>query len=625
MERKDMIKFFFMLNAPIVFLMLLLAVFLLVWVPTLNAMLVFMVTLSLCLLYFLVSYGLWGLFKNSFKSIEKPLHDLANGHIDTRQIQIKGYFKWTGWLANIDAIAKNMSSIWDYLEEMTQGKFDEKYVLLNDKDKIGQKLNELAASLIKNRMAIEQTKIDDEKRNWAAQGLTRFNDILRQEHQGIKEKGYALISNLVDYIGAIQGGLFVLNEENVQDSYYEMVAAIAYNRHKIIDSKVKYGESLVGRCAHEKLTIYLIEIPENYLNITSGLGDSNPRSLLLVPCILDQKVFGVIEIASFDPVEPYKIEFIEKLGENIASSIANLRTQAKTNALLDASKHQADELAAQEEELRQNLEEMEATQEDLKRQMELNLDMRKELAYEKFLFDSLLEKVPARVFFKDKESKFIKLSQSAVQKFGKNSYKEMVGMSDADFLAAEFAQKTRADELKIMNTRQGMVNFVENERLADGTEIWKTVSKIPLIDENDQCIGLFGIISDITDFKKAEIQSAQYKANYEQLFDIISQRYHVFVLNEEGKIKSMNQKVDQFFGNMTKAWQNEMIDAVFDKYRLGGPAIHSLIPDILSGKTIKTSCKYKIGTTTEHYAAHFILHQMPDNKKEIIMVGMPLN
>lgn len=625
MEKKDLVKFLLVLNVPLFFLVTLATFFVIAGGVHFHIGLVVIFALLFCMAYFFLSYAVLVMWQKSIRILMSRLSDLSTGNVFISHESKTSFFKNTLLHDVIDGITQNMKSIWKYLDEITKGSFENKYSLIAENDEIGQKLNELTESLLRNKKAIEQAKADDERRNWTAQGLTRFNDLIRQEHKGIEEKGYDLISNLVDYVGFTQGGLFVLNEDNSQDIYFEMVAAIAYNRPKIIDSKVRYGESLVGRCAHEKMTIYLTEIPDNYLSITSGLGESNPRCLLLVPCILDQTVYGVIEIASFNPVESYKLEFIEKLGENIASSIANMRTQEKTQALLEASKYQADELAAQEEELRQNLEEMETTQEDLKRQMELNLEMRKELAYEKFLFDSLLEKVPARVFFKDKESKFIKLSQSMVNKFGKNNYKEMIGMADADFFEPEFAQKTRNDELKIMDSRQGMLNFIENEKLADGREIWKTVSKIPLIDENDQCIGLFGIISDITDFKRAEIQSLLYKTNFDLLFEIINHRYCVIVLNEKGKIKTLNKNANNYFGISKAEYQDKTIDAFLDKYRIDDPIILPLIPEILSGKITKTSVRYKITDKTELFTEHFIVLELPDSKKEIIMVRVALN
>ena len=141
----------------------------------------------------------------------------------------------------------------------------------------------------------------------------------------------------------------------------------AYDKRKFKERHIEIGEGLVGQCYIEADTIYMTDIPNEYAEITSGVGDANPTSLLIVPIKSNDLVVGVIEIASFYPFEQYQIEFLEKIGESIASVLASLRTNENTKKLLDTTRQQAENMQMQEEEMRQNLEEMAAIQEDMER------------------------------------------------------------------------------------------------------------------------------------------------------------------------------------------------------------------------------------------------------------------
>ncbi len=248
-----------------------------------------------------------------------------------------------------------------------EGNYDSEIDLLSEKDTLGKSLIDMRDSLKKAYIEEQKRKLDDEKRTWANEGFAKFAEILRQNNNDFQLLCDNVIKNLVKYLDANQAGIFLWNEEDKNDQYFELVSTFAWDRKKYVSKRLEKGEGLVGACALEKETIFITDVPEDYVAITSGLGSANPRCVILVPLKHENIVLGVIEMASFKVMERYQIEFFEKIAESIASTILSVRINEKTKALLEQSQQQAEEMAAQEEEMRQNMEELQATQEEAAR------------------------------------------------------------------------------------------------------------------------------------------------------------------------------------------------------------------------------------------------------------------
>ncbi|HSZ25164.1 MAG TPA: GAF domain-containing protein, partial [Cytophagaceae bacterium] len=228
----------------------------------------------------------------------------------------------------------------------------------------------LANSLQSMHEKLNEASEDNKRRNWVTTGLANFGDIVRNSNSDFLDLGQNILSNLVKYLEANQGQLYMVQDKvgGNQEEYLELVATYAWGRKKFDKNTILKGEGTSGQVWIEKETIYLTEIPKDYVKISSGLGGSLPSDVLIVPMKLNEEVLGIIEIASFKKIEKYQIEFVEKLGEVIASTLSSVKVNTRTKELLFESQQQAEELRAQEEEMRQNTEEMQATQEELHRQ-----------------------------------------------------------------------------------------------------------------------------------------------------------------------------------------------------------------------------------------------------------------
>jgi len=320
--------------------------------------------LILSLVIYLVSRNI----TNPIEQVTDRLNRLSRGHIDPNmKLQLSTGDEIQEMAAALNTSIDELNKKNEFAQKIGSGELEADYQMLSDNDQLGQSLIDMRNSLKQARQEEEKRKVEDEKRRWVNEGLAKFADILRQNNDDLEKLSYQIISNLVSYLGANQGGLFLLNDEDGQNVFYELKAAHAFDRKKYMEKQIKPGEGMVGTCALEKQTIYMTEIPQDYIQITSGLGDANPDSLLIVPLKVEEEVLGVIEIASFKKFEKHQIEFVEKVAESIASTISSVRVNLRTSQLLEKSQQQAEEMSAQEEEMRQNMEELKATQEEAAR------------------------------------------------------------------------------------------------------------------------------------------------------------------------------------------------------------------------------------------------------------------
>lgn len=268
---------------------------------------------------------------------------------------------------SLNTLTEGLSRTSHFANELGNNNLNAEFQPLSNEDILGNALISMRNSLKAAEIEEKRRKQEDETRNWITSGLAMFGDILRQNNNNLALLADSVTQNLVNYLNANQGGLFIYNNDDTSNPHLELVSAFAYNRKKFFERTIALNEGLVGTCAVEKNTIYLKEIPDGYITITSGLGEATPTSLLIVPLKLEDTIFGVVEIASFAEFSQHEIEFVEKIGESIASTLFSVKNAIRTTHLLEQSQQQREEMAAQEEEMRQNMEEMQATQEEMAR------------------------------------------------------------------------------------------------------------------------------------------------------------------------------------------------------------------------------------------------------------------
>ena len=380
-----------------------------------------------------------------------------------------------------------------------------------DKAKLQKRIDEGEAVIAEKMQEVEKQKAEIKERDeqekeirYFTDGIARFSDILAKNSENIEQLSQHIISELVSYVGGCLGGIYLLNDQNEEDKFLELKGAFATDTSMINNKKFNVGEGYIGTCFNEVKTIVLNDVPEGYTQLSSGLGNGKPEQFYFIPLLQNDIIEGVIEIASFNHLDKYKVEFIEKIAENITSNITVQKAKSEADKLLQQSKIQASQLHEQEEEMRQNLEELQATQEESQRREDTNNKLIEALKIESNLFKSLLNQFPDNIYFKDINSKYISVSKSLLTRFKIESEEEIIGKTDSEFFKEKQANDFFNDELNIIKTGKGIIDKIVKEQYLHGGEQWVYTTKLPLLNEEGKCTGILGISGEVSRIERIE-------------------------------------------------------------------------------------------------------------------------
>ncbi|HET6544259.1 MAG TPA: GAF domain-containing protein, partial [Chryseolinea sp.] len=235
----------------------------------------------------LFAYGLFAVLfirnlVKGIKSVEIASAGLASG------VHSNGY---SSNLAETQKIVKAISKAQEdlrhqtgFAEQIKNGNLNAAYGLRHENDYLGKALLSIKDNLV-------TIKEEDQQRNWASDGLSKFVQVL-QSAKNMKELSNEIIINLVRTINANQGAIYILIEEGNAE-VLEMQACYAFNRSKHVTQRILPGDGLIGQAFLEKETVYLKDVPDQFVRITSGLGEANPRHVLIVPLKMNESIVGI--------------------------------------------------------------------------------------------------------------------------------------------------------------------------------------------------------------------------------------------------------------------------------------------------------------------------------------------
>jgi signal transduction histidine kinase/CheY-like chemotaxis protein/HAMP domain-containing protein len=264
---------------------------------------------------------------------------------------------WKDLTDNVNQLAANLTNqvraISDVATAVTEGDLTRQVGVeaSGEVAVLKDKLNEMIRNLR------ETTRVNTEQ-DWLKTNLERFTRML-QGQRDLSTVSDMILSELAPLVSAQHGVLYMMGSGGDSgEQVLRFQAAYGYEERKHLSKQFAIGEGLVGQCAKEKRRVLLTDVPTDYIRISSGLGDSTPLNIIVLPVLFEGSVRAVIELASFSRFSETHQAFLDQLTESIGLVLNTIEANTITENLLKQSQSQAQELQAQQEELRSSNEDL---------------------------------------------------------------------------------------------------------------------------------------------------------------------------------------------------------------------------------------------------------------------------
>jgi HAMP domain-containing protein/CheY-like chemotaxis protein/signal transduction histidine kinase len=339
------------------------------------------------------------------------------------QAQVEGVSGvWKGLTDNVNQLAATLTTQLRAISEVstavTQGDLTRSIAVqaagevAELKDTINQMIENLAETTRKNS-----------EQDWLNSNMARFTGMLQGERD-LETVSRLIMSELTPLVGAQHGAFFMMESPDGEGDDFELrlIASYGYKQRKNVPTKFKIGEGIVGQSALELKPILITQAPDDYVRITSGLGEAAPVNVIVLPVLFEEQVLAIVELASFQRFAPVQQTFLEQLAETIGVVLntiqANMRTEellVQSQGLTQELQSQSEELQAQQEELQQTNKELEEQAASLKASEELLQTQQEELQQTNEELEEkaqLLEEQNRRIEIKNRE---IELARAALE------------------------------------------------------------------------------------------------------------------------------------------------------------------------------------------------------------------
>jgi HAMP domain-containing protein/CheY-like chemotaxis protein/signal transduction histidine kinase len=224
---------------------------------------------------------------------------------------------------------------------------------------------------------LKDTTQKNMEQDWLKTNLARFTRML-QGQRDMTTVAQMVLSELAPLVDA-QQGVFYVNENSNGQPVMKLLGGYAYKKRKNLANEFHPGEGLVGQCTVERERILVTNVPNNYVHVTSGLGEASPNNIVVLPVLFEGEAKAVIELSTFNTFSDTHLTFLDQLTESIGIVLNTIAANTRTEDLLQQSQSLAAELQSQQDELKKTNEQLEQQAESLRESEELLKSQQEEL------------------------------------------------------------------------------------------------------------------------------------------------------------------------------------------------------------------------------------------------------
>lgn len=245
-------------------------------------------------------------------------------------------------------ISKPLTEVSRTAEKIADGDLSIQLRPLPRQDEVGV-LTRTFNQMVQN---LKESLQKSDRQTWLQSNLAEFGHLIQGERQ-LETVARLMLSRLVPLVEAQHGAFYVMDAEQ-SPPVLKLLSSYAYHERKQLSNQFHLGEGLVGQCALEKQSILLNQVPEDYIRIRSGLGDTKPSNIIVLPVRFEEQVVAVIELASIQQFSDLQLTLLERLSQTLGVVLRAIAADAKTQQLLAESQALAAELRIRQEELQQS-------------------------------------------------------------------------------------------------------------------------------------------------------------------------------------------------------------------------------------------------------------------------------